>query len=76
MPEYRELLTRGPMAGPANGASEKTLMPMPRVRAGKTSETSAPEFESGAAAKVPARKRKTRSEPMFFESAQPTFHMT
>lgn len=65
--------TRGARAGPANGATVKNARAFPRAAAFQMSDTRAPLFARGAAAKTPPRKRKTRIDAVFFAKAHPTW---
>lgn len=56
-----------------NGMSAKIAMASPRRSGPHKSAMIPPELVSGAAAKHPPRNRNTMSDPMFGESAQPTW---
>lgn len=60
----------GASAGPANGARVNTAVAVPRVLGSHISAITPAEFDNGAAAKVPAKNRNARMDPVFGDNAQ------
>ena len=62
--------TKGPIAGPMNGAAENAAMGTPRSSVFHISAKVPPTSVIGAEKAIPSMARQTRRVPMFWETAQ------